>query len=46
MRSEGYCTWFVCVCVCVCVCVRLCVRPRYFSATVAAMAVKRGHLSK
>ena len=20
MRSEGYCSWFVCVCVCVCVC--------------------------
>jgi len=24
MRSEGYCTWFVCLCVCVCVCVCVC----------------------
>jgi len=23
MRSEGYCTWFVCLCVCVCVCLHL-----------------------
>jgi len=23
MRSEGYCTWFVCLSVCVCVCVCL-----------------------
>ena len=45
MRREGYCTWFVCVCVCVCVCTRLCVRPQFFSKIVAAMVVKRGHLS-
>ena len=23
MRSEGYCTWSVCLCVCVCVCVSM-----------------------
>jgi len=33
MRSEGYCTWFacLCVCVCVCVCVSVCLSPLIIS---------------